>query len=114
MNRALLDCGGSGAALDSPPEPLHMPRRATMAQRSQSGVAAAAVQKLCEQECHRRFIEEPEVYSNIRPDMSHRSVVGLVFFVFGLQLGFTQAIPVLGVADKSDNTDSVSFMVPTD
>src|SRR5256885_1649768 len=46
--------------------------------------------------------------------MSHRSVVGLVFFVFSLQLGFTQAIPVLGVADRSDNIDSASFIVPTD
>ncbi|HKQ37625.1 MAG TPA: hypothetical protein VJ063_06065, partial [Verrucomicrobiae bacterium] len=45
--------------------------------------------------------------------MSHRIGV-LAFFALGLQFGFTQAISVIGVNDRSDNVDAVSFVVPAD
>ena len=46
--------------------------------------------------------------------MPRRCIGALVFLVLGLQFGFAQTIQVLGVNDRSDNIDAVSFIVPTD
>ncbi|HTD86511.1 MAG TPA: hypothetical protein VK850_08030, partial [Candidatus Binatia bacterium] len=46
--------------------------------------------------------------------MPRGCVRALVLLAFGLQFGFAQTIPVLGVNDRSDNVDVVSFNVPTD
>jgi len=60
-------------------------------------------------------LESSSVMTIYSPDMSHRSVGAVVFFALGIQFGFSQALVVNGVADRSDNNiNSASFSVPVD